>query len=406
MGCVAAALWAHAADTGDGPLMAVAAILWSATALCGLFIVRFLRRERQGLVRQLREAAAEIRPGDVRFEVSVSANAYGAAVDGLIAASRAQMLADQGRIRELELAVRTAGLERDHALATVAQLSEAVRTSLPSAGSARPCPETSRFGELRRRHTPLVRREINRFKRDLLTLVSHRFRTPLASIKAYTEMLIDGEALDTSSQREFYTVIQAEADRLGEAINNVLTVVGVDSGLTRATRQDVRVDAVVADVVRIYQARAAGRGVSLHADTLPEGQVVYADAALISAALGNLLDNAVKFTPTGGTVRLSVEPDEKGRCVWLRVSDTGSGVAEYSACLLEPAIAGNDADGDSDQSAPGLGVAAARRIIEQLHGGKLYIESGPSGGTVASMSLPTRAPNHATNNTSPKEVMS
>jgi signal transduction histidine kinase len=258
--CMGTAAWACAADL-DGQAMAAAAggavsLLLTAAGFATL-AVRRGRLEREALVRHLRHAAAGIRPDDARYNApTVDADSFGAAVDGLIAAGRTLAISLGSRNRELEVQLRAAVLERDHAQATVATMAEAVR-SVGASCYIGPCDGSQPADAAQRAAatsqvsvtvapaqpptTPTATwegtREAARLKSEFVSLVSHELRTPLASIRAYAEMLIDGEAVDEQSRREFFRVLHTEAGRLEQSVENVLTLARLEAGLLQPARR-------------------------------------------------------------------------------------------------------------------------------------------------------------------------
>src|SRR5205823_1225237 len=105
-------------------------------------------------------------------------------------------------------------------------------------------------------HDVTGEREVSEMKNEFVSLVSHELRTPLASIKAYVEMLIDGEAVDDRTKREFYDVIQNEANRLGRLIDNILNISRIESGLIKINKQPQSLTVILKDAMEVIAPQA------------------------------------------------------------------------------------------------------------------------------------------------------
>lgn len=260
------------------------------------------------------------------------------------ASSLARARAVRRRTRELELRLVAAALERDHAVAT-------------------------------------VDREIARLKRDFVSMVSHEFRTPLASIRAYAEMLIDGEAADARSQREFYDVIHAETCRLGQSIDTVLSLTRAQAGLAAPDLRPTPLGEVAAEAVEAVRPLAARRRQVLALDlTAGGGEVVRADRTMLVQAVVNLIDHAVGRTPVGGRVVVRTTVDAASGTAGVRVEDAGPGLDPKDLPALFDTTYAGDETGRRKAPGPGLGLALARHVAEVVHGGRMTAEAEPGRG--------------------------
>ena len=147
-------------------------------------------------------------------------------------------------------------------------------------------------------------------KNDFVSSVSHELRTPLASIKAYVEMLIDGEADDEKTKREFYEVIQNEANRLGRLIDNILNISRIESGLVKVNRQPQSLTVIVKDAIEVITPQATEKHIMIDEQLTPVIYQTVADRDMLYQAILNLLSNAVKYTPEGGTITVETAVDE------------------------------------------------------------------------------------------------
>ena len=175
-------------------------------------------------------------------------------------------------------------------------------------------------------HDVTREKEVAEMKNDFVSLVSHELRTPLASIRAYVEMLIDGEATEARTQHEFYEVIQSEANRLGRLIDNILNISRIESGLVRIHRQPHSLAIIAKDALEVIAPQAVQKQIAIVENLASPIYQTLADRDMLYQAFLNLLSNAVKYTPTGGTVSVQIKVDETAKKIIVRISDTGVGI--------------------------------------------------------------------------------
>ena len=234
-------------------------------------------------------------------------------------------------------------------------------------------------------HDVTKEKEIARMKSDFVSNVSHELRAPLASIKAYAEMLTDGEAADEAEAREFVQVISGETDRLGRLIENILNLSRLESGLVPVNKTDLAVTEILKDVGDVMTSQALKRGIRLEADLAPVFFRVHGDRDMLYQAVLNVVSNAVKYTPDGGQVRVSTYLED-GHVV-VDVADTGYGIPpEDREKIFEKFYRSRL----SAKAAPGtgLGLALVRHIVETVHGGRVVVESEIGKGSVFRLHLP------------------
>ncbi|KJK11244.1 histidine kinase [Terrabacter sp. 28] len=209
--------------------------------------------------------------------------------------------------------------------------------------------------------------DADRQRRQLVATVSHELRTPLTAQQALLENLVDGVVRPDDA---VLRTALAQAERLGALVGDLLDLSRVDGG---------RVPLVLAtlDVRELVETAVAEAGVSrrgtVHVVEVPEGLTVTGDAARLHQVLANLLDNADRHSPTGGTVTVSAGPEGDDRW-WLLVSDEGAGIApEHAERVFDRFGSGDDAGGGT-----GIGLAIASWVCE-LHGGSIAALPTPSG---------------------------
>ncbi|HET7235004.1 MAG TPA: ATP-binding protein [Actinomycetota bacterium] len=213
----------------------------------------------------------------------------------------------------------------------------------------------------------------------LFSSVTHDLRTPLASIKAaVTSLLQEDVALAPDQQRDLLNTVLEETDRLNRLVGNILELARVRAGALVPAKQATAVDEVVESVLH----RMAHRLAKVHVRTIvrdtPE---VAADPVQIDQVLTNLLENAVQFSPPDGEVVVSVAPWRSA--VRVTVTDHGPGVPPEDRERVFEAFSHGHVGGS------GLGLAISRAIV-LAHGGRIWIEGAPGGGTAVSFDLPVR----------------
>jgi len=221
-------------------------------------------------------------------------------------------------------------------------------------------------------------REVDLLRRELIANVSHDLRTPLASLQGYLDTLLLKEGqLTPEEQRRFLETASKHSERLGKLVSELFELAKLDAQVTPIRVESFSIAELVQDVVMKFQLRAEQAGVTLTAEVTPDLPLVSGDIALMERVLENLLDNAIRYTPAGGRVTVSiVRQDSK---LSVRVSDTGRGIAEESLPYIFDRFYRGDSADNRDGGA-GLGLAIAKRILE-LHGSSLEAQSRLNVGT-------------------------
>ena len=236
--------------------------------------------------------------------------------------------------------------------------------------------------------------QLERLRRDLVANVSHELKTPISALRAHLENLLDGVE---RPEPETLQVMLAQSDRLGRLVDQLLDLSRLESGDVPLQREQVSLAPLVGEVLSEIEVTRADRGVALDrrlADDLPP---VFADRERIHQVLFNLLDNAVRFTPKGGSVTVSAEWHEGA--VDVHVADTGPGIAPEHLPRLFERFYRVDPARSQKQGGTGIGLAIARSVVE-AHGGRIWAESSPGSGSVFTFELPV-APAAATTRREP-----
>ena len=223
-------------------------------------------------------------------------------------------------------------------------------------------------------------------RRELIANVSHDLRSPLASLQGYLEMLrLKDETMEPEQRRAYLEIASRQSQHLGTLVAELFELAKLDFKGYQINPEPVHLGELAQDVLQKFQLAADKKGVGLHADIHPEVGFVRADMGLIERALENLLENALKHTHVGGTVRLAVAPHD-GKVV-LRLSDTGCGIPEPALAHIFERFYRADAALAMDSGGAGLGLAIVKRILE-LHHTAINVESELTAGTTFSFALP------------------
>jgi signal transduction histidine kinase len=230
----------------------------------------------------------------------------------------------------------------------------------------------------------IIRRDRDR-SRDFLADVSHELRTPLAALRTFNELLTEGAANDPDARAEFLESSGQQIERLDWLAQNLLELSKLDSGLVLLDLRPDDLRAAVESAVEQGAAAAARRGVhlSLH---LPEAPVrIRHDPPRVGQVVANLVANAIKFTPRGGSVAVDVAGTDGG--ARIEVTDTGVGIDPTELPhIFERFYRGSRAN-EARGSGSGLGLAIVRSIVD-MHGGTVEVESRVGAGTRFIVTLP------------------
>ena len=225
------------------------------------------------------------------------------------------------------------------------------------------------YRSIRRRHAKAMQ-ELH----DLSDDIAHDLRTPLARMHAQAELAAMGEV----SAQELAAGVAEETTSMLELINTMLDLSQTGARIERSPRTDVDLAAIVRQMTDFYASVAEDKRVAFILD-LPEGEIVRsAHKAKLQQLVGNLLDNAVKFTPAGGTVSVTLSKEPETGLARLAVSDTGIGISEADQANLFKRFWRSDAS----RSLPGngLGLAVVKAIVTS-YGGTVTCTSRPGVGT-------------------------
>jgi signal transduction histidine kinase len=215
-------------------------------------------------------------------------------------------------------------------------------------------------------------------RRSFLADAAHELRTPLTVIRGRTEAMIDGVY---PADAEHLTVILEETRTLERLVDDLRTVALLEAGALTLDRESTDPGVLVGDAITAFRAEAEDRGIELRSSVTGDLPHVEVDPVRIRGVLANLLANALRHTPSGGSVAVGAEPGPAG-FVTLTVTDTGEGMPPELAARAFDRFAKGPSSGGS-----GLGLAIARDLV-RAHGGTIDLDSQPGRGTTARFTLP------------------
>jgi len=238
-------------------------------------------------------------------------------------------------------------------------------------------------------HDVTALRRLEQVRTEFVANVSHELRTPLTAIQGYLETLLGGALEEGAHARRFLEVAFRHTERLGRLLNDLTDLSNIELGKVSLRMEPVRLAGVVDSTLAIARPRAQTGGVALRVDLAPETLTAHADHDRLSQILINLVDNAVKFTPSGGSVTVRgrvAGPD----AVEIAVIDTGVGIPRADLPRITERFYRVDKARSRELGGTGLGLAIVKHLVV-AHGGDLAIESEEGRGTTVRITLPTTA---------------
>jgi PAS domain S-box-containing protein len=216
-------------------------------------------------------------------------------------------------------------------------------------------------------------REVDRLKTEFVSLVSHELRTPLTSIKGFVDLLFEFDVDRLSAeQREFLTIVQSNVDRLVTIINDLLDISRIESGRLELQWSEFDLGQTIAEVARSFQPQLDAKNQRLDLDLPSSLPYVLADRERVIQILTNLVSNAHKYTPAGGSITISARADE--RFFTVEVADTGMGLSAEDLGKLFTKFFRASNRATQEVRGTGLGLAITRSLVE-AHGGQITATS-------------------------------
>lgn len=242
------------------------------------------------------------------------------------------------------------------------------------------------------RKTMLVFHDVTRLKKlerirtDFVANVTHEIRTPLTAIIGFTETL-QGEAYENpKTARKFLHTIRENAERLNRLVEDLLTLSGLELGDAKLHLEGLKIEEAIDHALALVEAKALEKGVSLRRESAGALPPILADRDRLAQILLNILDNAVKFTPAGGSVAVEALPGDKGYLT-VRISDTGVGIPKGEIPRLGERFYRADKTRSREMGGTGLGLSIVKHLMKAQRG-QMAIDSTLGHGTTVSLHFP------------------
>ena len=230
-------------------------------------------------------------------------------------------------------------------------------------------------------------RELIQSRRELVSAVSHDLRTPLASIRAMVESLVDGVVHDQETTARYLRNTLSEVEYLGQLVDDLFEIARMDAGLLQLHVEDASVQDLISDTLESMSAQAAAGDVILQGGVHGEIAPVVMDTKRVQRVVYNLVQNSIRHTPPDGTIYISAR--DAGDEVQVEVSDTGDGVREQDRERLFERTYRADPSRSRSSGGAGLGLSIAKGIVE-AHGGRIWFESAVGQGSKFSFTIPKK----------------
>ncbi len=229
------------------------------------------------------------------------------------------------------------------------------------------------------------KKRIESFQGEFVDHIAHEFRTPLTSILAYIEMLIDGEATDQESKFMFYNIVYEEAHRLAQLIDNLLNLSRLESGMATINCSPTRLKRLLETNLEVIRPQCEKNNQKLVVELDERQPTLNVDKSLFSVAVMNLLGNAAKYTPPGGTITVWTSSNEEQ--FQINVKDTGVGIEEQELPKIFDKFYRCDTAQDETVTDSGVGLATAQKILH-AHGCDISVSSKRGEGSMFSILVP------------------
>jgi two-component system sensor histidine kinase BarA len=233
-------------------------------------------------------------------------------------------------------------------------------------------------------------KELDRLKSNFLATMSHELRTPLTSVIGYSEMMLEGLGGPlTGEQREYLGIIMEKGENLLQLITSVLDITKIEAGRVRLVLSEVDVGQLLRDSISTLLPLARKKSLNVTCEPKDGLPKAHWDSEKLRQCLINLVSNAVKFTPAGGSVTVTAGVHAGDRLA-ISVADSGVGIAEEHLPRIWDVFYQVDGSSTREYGGAGLGLAIVKSFVE-AHGGEVQVVSVPEGGSTFTIVLPQRA---------------
>jgi len=229
-------------------------------------------------------------------------------------------------------------------------------------------------------------KENDNLRRELVSNISHDLRTPLSAMQGYLEtLIIKGEALSEEERDRYLKIARRHVVRLGSLIGDLFELSKLDSAIVTPQLESFSVPELVQDIAQEFQLQAEKKDITLSLNLDTNSALTIGDIGLIQRVLENLVRNAIRFTPVGGEVTLSIS--ERPQSVAVAVSDTGAGIPDNEISHIFDRFYRSDQGNGSRSDSSGLGLAIVKKILD-LHDSRITVVSKVNAGTRFEFELP------------------
>jgi two-component system, OmpR family, phosphate regulon sensor histidine kinase PhoR len=228
-------------------------------------------------------------------------------------------------------------------------------------------------------------RRLERARRDFIANISHEFKTPLTAIQGFAETLLGGALDDAQNRTRFLEIIREHALRLGRLTDDLLKLAQIEAGQVQRETKPVAIAEIVDPCMEVARIKAEQKGLLLEAEYGKDIPPLLGDVRSFQEILQNLLDNAIRYTPLGGSIR--VKAVVEGSDVVLSVADTGIGIPKADQDRIFERFYRADAARSRESGGTGLGLSIVKHIVE-AHSGRIRVESEVGRGSTFFIHLP------------------
>ena len=234
-------------------------------------------------------------------------------------------------------------------------------------------------------------KELDRMKSEFVSNVSHELRTPLTAIKGSVDNMLDGITGPLNEKQvQYLTRIKSNSDRLGRLITDLLDLSKIEAGKIELRPSCLTASSLITEVEELLRPVALEKQIRLESAVPDDAVTIWADKDKVLQILLNLVGNALKFTPPNGQVTIAVK-HEDAEWVKFSIADTGPGIPSLESAKIFDKFYQLEQSNKQKAKGTGLGLAISKRLAE-MHGGKIWLESGTDAGSVFSFTLPAAKP--------------
>ncbi len=230
-------------------------------------------------------------------------------------------------------------------------------------------------------------RRLERARRDFVANISHELKTPLAAIQGFSETLLNGALEDVEVTRRFLGIIMKHSIRLKQLTDDLLKLAQIEAGRLQLQYQPIAISELIGPCIELARLNSDRKNLILKTDYGPDVPPIHGDIVSLQQALQNLLNNAVFYTPPGGSVTVKTYIQDSD--IVISVTDTGSGIPKAEQERIFERFYRADAARSREEGGTGLGLSIASHLVE-AHGGRIHVQSEVGVGSTFSMHIPAK----------------